>query len=102
MRFASLGFLLVAACAGEPTEIIVVVDTDLMVPAELDTIQVRTSGSTSSVQTANAPLVGTFATPLPVTVGLVPRDASSRTVNITAAGVLSGADVLTTAARTQF
>jgi|GEM_PF-4195562 len=69
---ALLGVLALCGCATELTEIIVIVDSELAVPSELDEIVVTTEGASGLPKGASANLAGAGATSMPVTVGLRP------------------------------
>jgi hypothetical protein len=99
----ALGALAAGSCGGDAlTEIIVVVDSDLRVPAQIDEVFVRVVGAGQVPQTAYAPLSGAGSATLPLTVGLTPKDGKAGPVTIRASGRLAGAEVLATEVRTSF
>ena len=71
---AALFALLLVACSDDPTQIIVAVDTDLLVPDEIDSIHFEVTGPDARVQTSDAVLTGDGALPLPRTLALTRKD----------------------------
>lgn len=71
---AAIFAFLLAACSDEPTQIIVAVDTDLLVPDEIDSIHFEVTGPDGREQTSTASLVGEGAPSLPRTLALTRRD----------------------------
>src|SRR5690606_15044428 len=61
---------LLTACTGELTELLVVVDSDLAVPSELDSVRVTTESMSAAGALTNV-------SPLPRTVGIVHRGGES-------------------------
>ena len=89
---------LAAACSGALTELVVVVDSDLAVPGELDAVEVRVSG----VESMSASGAITNAEPLPRTVGVVHRGGGLGPVEVTVIGSRGGAEVIRARAVTWF
>lgn len=83
MRSAVLGFfLLCAACAGPSTQIVVVVDSDLM-PMERTTVRVITSRGEAMTSERDFLVDGPGAIAIPFSFGVVPRGDLSQPVRIT-------------------
>lgn len=92
-----LGAAVLAAC-GDRTEIVVVTDTDLSVPAELDGVRFVVVGPNGDEKTALADLDGER----PVTLGLLHGGGALGPLDVTVVGERSGAEVLRRRARTGF
>jgi len=87
--------------SAEPvTELLVVVDSDLPVPAELDAVRVEVSGAMAA--SASGGLTGPGATPLPRTVGLVHRGGPLGPLEVTVIGTRAGTEVIRARAITSF
>ncbi len=103
-RRRALGLVAVAltltACSTDLTELIVIVDTDLAVPAQLDEIVVTTQSATGGVKTAAASLADSTA--LPMTVGLRPGADTSATVMVYVRGRLAGTEQVVARVNTHF
>jgi len=98
-RIAIIGLACLAAgCSGELTELLVVVDSDLAVPSELDAVQVTVSG----VESMSASGAITNAEPLPRTVGVVHRGGGLGPVEVTVIGSRGGTEVIRARAVTWF
>lgn len=83
----ALAALALGACSASPaTQLIVVVDTDLAVPAELDRIEVVVRGPGGGEETERATLRDRAL--LPLTVGVAPSGDALGPVTITASGFL--------------
>ncbi|MCC6876801.1 MAG: hypothetical protein IT378_21030 [Sandaracinaceae bacterium] len=76
--------LALAGCGGDPTELVVVVDTDLVVPSELDRVLVTVVGPSGSMASASETLTDCSA--LPLTIGVRPRGQSLGPVRVTVVG----------------
>ena len=83
------------ACAREPTQIIAVIETDLMVGTEIDRIMVRVAGSSGTPIEAVASLTGENSAALPLTIGIEAFDESAAGIRIDAEGQLAGRAVVT-------
>ena len=93
----------VLGCGGdaEPvTELLVVVDSDLPVPAELDAVRVEVTGAMAASATGS--LTGPGATPLPRTVGLVHRGGALGPIEVNVVGTRGGTEVIRARAITSF
>ena len=103
-RRRALGLVAVAltltACSTDLTELIVIVDTDLAVPGQLDEIVVTTQSATGGVKTAAAALAD--STSLPMTVGLRPGADTSATVMVYVRGRLAGTEQVVARVDTHF
>jgi hypothetical protein len=88
------------ACGGELTEIVVVVDTDLQAPSEVDEILVQVIGPSGLTKQARRRLGPEAA--LPVTLGLVPSGDEAPPVTIEATARRMDATVVATEVRTSF
>ena len=97
---AALALLLSLGCDGALTEILVVVDTDLGVPAEIDAVRVEVTGS--ETMTATGSLAGGDRAELPRTVGVVRNGGSLGPIRIRVVGSLGGTDVVERRAVTSF
>ncbi len=102
-RTALLAIAFVIGCTREPTQLVVVLDSDLAVPSELDALQVHVEGR--GVEESRGPfsLEGIGREELPVSFGVAPegRDAG-RSVTVRLSGWLDGVERLSTFARTGF
>lgn len=99
MKRAWVGMaLLCAACSGELTELLVVVDSELSVPSELDGVRVTASGAEAMSATGSI----TRDEPLPRSVGVVHRGGMLGPVEITVTGTQGGDDVAQARVTTSF
>lgn len=98
----TLALLLLGGCATELTEIVVVVESDLMVPAQLDEIIVTAEGPARTPKISRASLVGADAASFPVTVGLRPAAGGAIGVTINVVGRRGGSDQVEAQVRTNF
>jgi len=94
--------LALSGCAAGLTELVVVVESDLAVPAQLDEVVVEVSGATAGAERATARLDGAGAVPLPVTLGLRPAGGASGPVSVRVAGYRAGTEFVATRVRTRF
>jgi hypothetical protein len=90
------------ACAEPLTEIVVVVDSDLPVPAGLDAVRVTVEGPSGIPVETSATLTGAGTARLPVTLGVRPRETGSGTVRVRAVGARAGTERVAALARTNF
>ncbi|MGE0786706.1 MAG: hypothetical protein AB7S26_13625 [Sandaracinaceae bacterium] len=90
-RCAALFAVLLAACSS-PTEILVVVQSDLDVPAEIDAVLVEASGSRT--MSAMGSLTGPDAQSLPRTVGIVQVGERTGPLRIRVAALQGGLTVV--------
>jgi hypothetical protein len=98
---ASMSALLVVSCSGgELTEILVVVDTDIPIPAGLDAVRVEVTGT--ETVTASGSLVGAGAMTLPRTVGVVRTGGSLGPIAVRVVGSVGGSDAVEARASTSF
>ena len=106
MRVAHAGAVLavfaLCGCATELTEIIVIVDSELAVPGELDEIVVTTEGASGLPKGASANLAGAGAASMPVTVGLRPGGAYDGPVTIRVRGRHAGDERVSAQVHTRF
>jgi len=89
--------LLALGCEGELTQIMVVVDSNLASPTEIDTVEVTVTGSTQ--MRASGALTDA---PLPRTVGVVRGGGGLGPITIRAIGLQGGTEVVEASARTSF
>jgi len=84
--------LALAGCSPARTEVLIVVDTDLAVPAELDGVRVDLIGPNGETRSA----VGDVAGPdeLPRTLAVVDETHTARTVRVTVTGLRGGGNVI--------
>lgn len=93
---------LLSACSSEPTQIIVAVDSDLVIPTELDAIHFDVSGPDGMSQTSDAAFSGDGALPLPRTLALTRKDGAIGPYDVRVTGLLNGAEVIERHARVSF
>jgi len=102
-RTALLAIAFVIGCTREPTQLVVVLDSDLAVPSELDALQIQVEGR--GVEEVRGPfsLEKLGREELPASFGVAPegRDAG-RSVTVRLSGLLDGVERLSTFARTGF
>lgn len=94
---ALAGMLCAASCAPPPTQLIVVVDTDLQVPGELDAVSITVSSTTGVMESERQALAS--ASTLPLTVTVIPSGEFLGPIDVVAQGGLDGSVVLTRRAR---
>jgi len=94
----------IAGCEVSPTQLLVVVNTDLAVPAEVDEVRIRVRGPGSDPPREDRSVSLTDAPGrLPASFGVAPRDGDpDRRVTVAADALLDGAVVVTTSAATAF
>ncbi len=92
----------VAGCAADLTEVVVVVESDLAVPTQLDEVVVEVEGAAARGQRAVASLVGGDATRLPLTLGLRPGSAGAGPLTVRVAGLRASTEFVATRVRTRF
>lgn len=93
--------LLLAGCT-QLTEVVVVVDSDLAVPEELDGVRIDVTSPGGEFRRATAALAGERALPLPRTLGIVHRGGPLEPLVVVATGTLGGRDVVQRRARLAF
>jgi len=99
-----LALLCLAGCQSETvarTEILLVVDSDLGVPEQLDRIEVHVQGPSGPPQDASA-VLGAEGDALPRSVGLIHEGGPLGPLHATVQGMLAGQVVLTREARLTF
>jgi len=98
--------LLCAASSGcsadKLTQIVVVVESDLSVPGQIDAVSVEATGPGTAPVMASGALSGAGAIPLPRYVTLVHRGGPLGPVDVRAAGLLAGSEVVDREARVFF
>lgn len=97
---ASFGLL--AACSDDPTQLVVVTDTDFRIPSELDAIGISVTSPRGDTQAAMAPVTGASAVPLPHTTALSYEKGALGPFVIVATGLRNGETVVTRTARVSF
>ncbi|HVZ71255.1 MAG TPA: hypothetical protein VHJ20_02675 [Polyangia bacterium] len=102
MRRAAVALLALTACAPEPTEILLVVDSDLSVPRELDALHVEASGDGSPHALARDYDLTKPANALPLSLGLVPSGDTGPALHVVVSGTRGGALVATAAQSISF
>ena len=95
-----LCLLLLAGCASELTELIVVIDSDLAVPDSSDAVHLRVDGPTATA--VDDSVVLARRDQLPLTLGLSPAGGRLGPVTVTATAHKSGSVVVRRTLRTQF
>ncbi len=102
LRTLALGLALaLASCQSPLTQLVIVVDTDLGAPGEIDAIELEVVQPDGMSETLPTVLTGS-ATELPITLGLVHRGGPLGAIAITARGRRGTTIVLTRAIRTEF
>jgi len=96
-KLRSLAYLLMLAlvatgCDDSLTELLVVVDTDLSVPSELDHVRITVTAPDGQVSVAEGPIGDLSA--LPATVGLIHKGGEFGDVRVVAEGLLGGTVVV--------
>ncbi|NOY92171.1 MAG: hypothetical protein GXP55_13315, partial [Deltaproteobacteria bacterium] len=92
MRRVAACCLLLVACAGDPTQLVVVVDSDMTVPEELDAVSLEVTAPDGVVQSAHAALgVGED---LPRTLVLLHGGGALGPVRVYARGLRAGVSVV--------
>lgn len=84
-------------CAPPPTQLVVVVDTDLDVPAEIDGVRITVTRPDASRETESLDLEDRSA--LPLTLAVIADGDALGPIDVVAEGLLDGATVLSRAAR---
>ena len=82
-----------AGCAPAPTQLVVVVDTDIPIPGQLDEVIVQGTGPSGVMERESATLGDRTA--LPLTVGVSPSGDALGPIEVVALGRLGGALVVT-------
>lgn len=93
-----VALLVVVGCDDEATQLIVVVDTDLAVPGEVDGVTFDVTGSGATASTTASLSAGSA---LPLTLALEPEGAAGP-VEIRVTGTLGGSDVVEQVVDTEF
>ncbi len=97
----ALALLCASSCrTADLTQLMVSVDTDLNVPAELDGLTIDITGPQGELRRAMGSLDGEMA--LPATLGVVWRGGALTPIDITVTGSLDGTDVIQYRARAAF
>lgn len=102
-RYGALALLALPACTGDITELVVVVDSDLRIPDEIDRVLVVTDATAigGQLHEREAALAGVGALELPLTLSLVHTGGPLGPVRISAIGRRAG-DVVTRRAEVSF
>ena len=94
-------FLLVGACSKvSPTEIVVAIDTDLMVPGQIDDLVLTATGPNGVPKMHEVSLIGMDAPSLPVTITVTSAEAGAATFNVV--GRHGGSPAIVKTITTQF
>lgn len=104
LRFTAFALsALLAGCSGDAlTELVVVVDSELAVPTQLDEVTILVEGNDRIPQMARAVLSGAGAVALPATLGLRPSAAGAPQVTIRAHGSHASTRRVSAEVRTTF
>jgi hypothetical protein len=94
-----LAVLLAAACH-RPTELVVIVDSDLAVPEQMNAVSVTITGPSGTPVVADHPLDQAGLAGLPLTLGVSPSGDALGPVDVEVRGMLAGSSVVTRSART--
>lgn len=98
---AGLALSFAAGCGSAPTELVLVVDTSLSVPGELDTVVIAVTGPTTTA--SKTATLGAGGTTLPLTLGLTHADgAALGPVTIVVTGQRASGDVVRRRVTTEF
>ena len=97
--FVGALLVLLGGCTTPVTELVVVVDTDYLVPSELSEVTIEVTEPSGMVETATASLA---TTPLPVTLGLTHRGGALGPVGIVVRGARGLEVLVTRSLRTSF
>ncbi|MEZ4339570.1 MAG: hypothetical protein R3B82_23350 [Sandaracinaceae bacterium] len=89
--------LVLASCGTGPTQLIVVVDTDLAIPTALDRVRVSVTADADRMASQEQRLSSSAV--LPLTVSAVPEDGSLGPIDVVAEGFLGSALVVSRRAR---
>ncbi len=87
-------------CGSDPTELVVFIDTDLRAPSDVTELVVEVTGATTH-ETRRAPLVGSGAVSLPVTLGLY-RESGGDEVTVVVTALQGAVVVQRRTARARF
>ena len=101
LRALALMTLWATSGCGDLTEIVLTIDTDLAVPAEIDQVQVAITGPTRPVAPLMVDLTAASAPAFPLTLGLTPAGALSP-VSIEVVGLQAGAPIVTRDVQTSY
>lgn len=95
MRWALTAVAWVAlGCASPPTQLIVVIETNLAVPTELDTVEVSVLGPSGVAAVTTQGLTDPGSPTFPLTLGVSPETGELGPILVSAAGRLSGAEIV--------
>jgi hypothetical protein len=90
-----------AGCASPRTEILLVVDSDLAVPAQIDHLAIRADGDVDAGFEQTYDLTQR-ATALPFSLGLVSKDGAARPLHVVVTALAGATPVVTRSASTMF
>lgn len=95
--------LAASACSVDATQLVVVVGTDLRVPAQLDALVIEVEGQGTRFVGPEVRLEGDGAASLPASFGVAPKDGDARRrVSVRVSGLHDGAPVIAARAGTSF
>jgi hypothetical protein len=89
-------------CPAAETQLVVVTETDLSIPDEIDAFELVVEGSSGRMVSEQESLASGGAPAPPFTVGLIPEGDVLGPITITARGTRSGLEVVRVSARTSF
>ncbi len=95
-----LAILALAACADPLTEVVVVTDTDLLLPADIDAVRFEITGSGSAPEVREA--LNVDANAMPLQFSIVHRSGSESNISVVAFGMKDGDDVVRQATQFDF
>ena len=102
MKFLFASIAMLQGCTTDPlTEIIVVVDSDLEVPTEIDSVRIEVRGAGMD-RGSTGSLSGQNALPLPRTLDLIHGSGPLGPIDVRAVGLRAGGEVLERQARVSF
>jgi hypothetical protein len=99
---AALGALLVCGCEARITEVVVVVDSELRVPVDIDAIALRVNTTGRVVPGLDAPLTGPDAVSLPLTLGLRSESDAATSFSVVVRGLRAGGERIRAEVATRF
>lgn len=94
--------LFAAGCEAKITEVVVLVESDLRVPEDIDTISVRVNTPGRNIPGLDAPLSGSTRNSLPLTLGLRSESDAATPFTVVVRGLLRGTERIRAEVSTRF
>lgn len=105
-RAAALAVLLcglfAAGCEAKITEVVLLVETDLRVPEDIDTISVRVNTPGRNIPGLDAPLTGSVRNSLPLSLGLRSESDADTPFTVVVRGLMRGTERIRAEVSTRF